>query len=139
MLPALVDRLETVAVGIEYVRSVITRIVIEARARLTVVSRAGCHGCLVERVHLGLALGNKADMSSPRIRIALSKPEENATVPSKANCIAKTESIKPEERFVDRSKEQSAIYQLEPITTRLLLQLIDGPISVLIRHQWIFL
>lgn len=55
------------------------------------------------------------------------------------NCIAKSESIKPEERFVDRSKEQSAIYQLEPITTRLLLQLIDGPISVLIRHEWIFL
>ena len=84
VLPALVDRLETVAVGIEYVRSVITRIVIEARARLTVVSRAGCHRCLVERVHLGLALGNKADMSSPRIRIALSEPEENSTVPSKA-------------------------------------------------------
>jgi hypothetical protein len=40
---------------------------------------------------------------------------------------------------VDRSKEQSAIYQLEPITTRLLLQLIDGPRSVLIRHEWIFL
>ena len=55
------------------------------------------------------------------------------------NCIAKTESIKPEERFVDRSKEQSTIYQLEPIATRLLLQLIDGPIPVLIRHQWIFL
>ena len=41
--------------------------------------------------------------------------------------------------LVARSKEQSAIYQLEPITSRLLLQLIDGPIPVLIRHQWIFL
>ena len=40
---------------------------------------------------------------------------------------------------MNRSKEESAIYQLEPITIRLLLQLIDGPISVLIRHQWIFL
>ena len=38
----------------------------------------------MERVHLGLAPGNKADMSSPRIRIAPSEPEENATVPSKA-------------------------------------------------------
>src|SRR5512141_544003 len=65
VLPALVDRLQTVAVGIEYVRSVITRIIIEACARLTVVSRAGCQRCLVEGVHLGLALGNKANMSSP--------------------------------------------------------------------------
>ena len=84
VLPALVDRLETVAVGIEYVRSVITRIVIEARARLTVVSRAGCHRCRVERVHLGLALGDKADMRSLGVRIALPEPEEYAAVPSEA-------------------------------------------------------
>ena len=71
MLPALVDRLETVTVGIENVRSVITGIVIEARAGLAVVGRTRRHCCLVERVHLGLALGDKADMRSLGVRIAL--------------------------------------------------------------------
>ena len=62
VLPALVDRLETVTVGIENVRSVITGIVIQARAGLAVVGRARRHCCLVERVHLGFALGDKANM-----------------------------------------------------------------------------
>src|SRR6266852_6596710 len=84
MLPALVDRLETVAVGIENVRSVITGIVIQARAGLAVVGRACRHCCLVERVHLGLALGDKAYMRSPGVRIALPEPEEYAAVPSEA-------------------------------------------------------
>src|SRR5881394_2363497 len=84
VLPALVDRLETVAVGIENVRSVITRIVIEARAGLAVVGRARRHCCLVERVHLGLALGDKADMCGPGVRVALPEPEEYAAVPSEA-------------------------------------------------------
>lgn len=39
VLPALVDRLETVTVGIENVRNIITVIVIQARAGLAVV---GC-------------------------------------------------------------------------------------------------
>ena len=84
MLPALVDRLETVTVGIENVRSVITGIVIQARAGLAVVGRARRHCCLVERVHLGLALGDKADMRSPGVGIALPEPEEYAAVPSEA-------------------------------------------------------
>ena len=84
MLPALVDRLETVTVGIENVRSVITGIVIQARAGLAVVGRARRHCCLVERVHLGLALGDKADMRSPGVRIAPPEPEAYAAVPSEA-------------------------------------------------------
>ena len=84
MLPALVDRLETVTVGIENVRSVITGIVIQARAGLAVVGRAGGHCCLVELVHLGLAPGDKADMRSPGVGIALPEPEEYAAVPSEA-------------------------------------------------------
>ena len=84
MLPALVDRLETVTVRIENVRSVITGIVMQAHAGLAVVGRARRHRCLVERVHLGFALGDKADMRSLCVRIALSQPEENATVSSKA-------------------------------------------------------
>ena len=40
VLPALVDRLETVTVGIENIRSIITGIVIEARAGLAVVGVA---------------------------------------------------------------------------------------------------
>src|SRR4029453_5442789 len=84
MLPALVDRLETVTVGIENVRSVITGIVIHARAGLAVVGPARRHCCFVERVHLGLALGDKADMRSLGVRIALPEPEEYAAVPSEA-------------------------------------------------------
>src|SRR3989441_7434697 len=84
VLPALVDRLETVTVGIENVRSVITGIVIQARAGLAVVGRARRHCCLVERVHLGLALGDKADMRSLGVRIALPEPEEYAAFPSEA-------------------------------------------------------
>src|SRR5260370_28909058 len=84
MLPVLEHRLETVTVGIENVRSVITGIVIKARAGLAVVGRARRHCCLVERVHLGLALGDKADMRSPGVHIALPEPQEYAAVPSEA-------------------------------------------------------
>ena len=83
-LPALVDRFETVTVGIENVRSVITGIVIQARAGLAVVGRACRHCCLVERVDLGLALGDKADVRGLGVRIAPPEPEEYAAVPSEA-------------------------------------------------------
>src|SRR5258708_35669831 len=84
MLPAVVDRLDAVPVGIENVRSVITGIVIQARAGLAVVGRARRHCRLVERVHLGLAPGDKTDMRSPGVGIALPEPEEYAAVPSEA-------------------------------------------------------
>src|SRR5580704_15764061 len=84
MLPTLVNRLETVTVGIKNVRSVITGIVIQARTGLAVVGRARRHCCLVERFHLGLALGDKAYMRSLGVRIALPEPEEYATVPTEA-------------------------------------------------------
>ena len=84
VLPALVDRLETVTVGIENVRSVITGIVIQARAGLAVIGRARRYRRLVERVHLGLALGDKSNMRSLGIRIALPEPEEYAAVSSEA-------------------------------------------------------
>src|SRR5205823_10613031 len=71
-------------VGIENVRSVITGIVIQARGGLAVVGRARRHCFLVERVHVGLALGDKADMRSPGVRIGLPEPEEYAAVPSEA-------------------------------------------------------
>ncbi len=84
VLPALVNCLETVTVGIENVRSVITRIIIQARAGFAVVGRARHHCSLIERVHLSLALGDKADMPRLGVRIALSEPEEYAAVPSEA-------------------------------------------------------
>ena len=71
MLPVLVKRLETITVEIENVCSVITVIVVQACARLPVVGRARRHRCLVERVHLGLGLGDEADMRSPGVGIAL--------------------------------------------------------------------
>jgi len=56
----------------------------QARAGLAVVGRAHRQCCLVERVHLGFALGDKADVRSPRVGIALPEPEEYAAVPSEA-------------------------------------------------------
>jgi hypothetical protein len=84
VLPTLVDRIEAIAVGIENARGIVARIVIQARAGLAIIGRASPHRCIVERIHLGLALGDKADMCRPGVRIALSQPEENATVSSKA-------------------------------------------------------
>jgi hypothetical protein len=84
VLPTLVDRLQAIAVGIENVSCVIAGIVIQARAGLAVINRAGLHRRVVERIHLGLALGDKADMCRPGVRFALFQPEENATVSSKA-------------------------------------------------------
>ena len=84
VLPALEDCLKTVTVGIENVRSVITGIVIQARAGLAVVGRSRRHCRLVECVHLGLALGDKADMRSSGVGIAQLEPEKYAAVPSEA-------------------------------------------------------
>src|SRR6266446_3063773 len=56
----------------------------QARAGLAVVGRARRHCCLVERVHLGFALGDKADMRRLGVGIALPDPEEYAAVPSEA-------------------------------------------------------
>src|SRR4051812_41154486 len=84
VLPALVDRLETITVGIENVRRIITGIVIQPRGGPAVVGRACLHGCLVERLHLRLAFGDKADMRRPGVRIAQPEPEKNAAVPSEA-------------------------------------------------------
>ena len=72
VLPTLVDRLEAIAVGIENVRGIVARIVIQARAGLAVISRTSPNRCVVEAVHLRFALGDKADMCSPGVRIALS-------------------------------------------------------------------
>src|SRR4029077_11684066 len=70
VLPALVDRLEAVTIRIEDVGRVISRVVIEARARLAVISGARGHCGCVEGVHLGLASGDEADMGRVRIGAA---------------------------------------------------------------------
>src|SRR5260370_42578327 len=69
---------------IETFRSVIPGIVIQARAGLAIIGRPRRHCCLVERVHLGLAPGDKSNMRSLGVRIALPEPEEYAPVPSEA-------------------------------------------------------
>src|SRR5258706_9783316 len=56
----------------------------QARAGLAVVGRARRQCCLVERVHLGFILGDKADVRSPGVGIALPEPEEYAAVPAEA-------------------------------------------------------
>jgi hypothetical protein len=84
MLPTLVDRLEAIPVRIENVGCIIAGIIIQARAGLAVINCASVHRRVVERIHLSLSLGDKADMRGPSVCLALSEPEENATVSSKA-------------------------------------------------------
>jgi MatE len=72
VLPTLVNRLEAIAVGIENVRGIVARIVIQARPGLAVVSRPSPHRGVVEPIYLVLAVGDKADMCSPGVRVALS-------------------------------------------------------------------
>jgi hypothetical protein len=76
--------LQTVTVGIENVRCIIAGIIIQTRAELAIIGRTRRHRCLVERLHLGLALGDKADMRSLGVRLALPEPEEYAAIAPEA-------------------------------------------------------
>src|SRR5437016_10170301 len=52
--------------------------------QFAVVGRSRRHCRLVECIHLGLALGDKADMRSSDVGIAQLEPEKYAAVPSEA-------------------------------------------------------
>ena len=81
MLPAFVDRFETVSVRIEDVGCVIPGVVVQARAGFAVVNCFGRHRSLIECVHLRLTFGNEADMRGSGVCIPLFQPEEYTAVP----------------------------------------------------------
>lgn len=84
MLPTLINSLQTVAVGIQYVGSVVTGVVVKARPGCTIISGACSDSHLIESVDFFNAFSNEADMDCSGIRITLSQPEKNATVLSES-------------------------------------------------------
>jgi hypothetical protein len=75
VLPALVDRLEAITIRIKDVGGVVSRIVIEARTRRTVIGGARCYCGVVEGVHLAFASRDEADMGRPCIGVAFPQPK----------------------------------------------------------------
>ena len=84
MLPTLINSLQTVAVGIQYVGSVVTGGVVKARPGCTIISGACCDSHFIESFDFFNAFRNEANMDCAGIRIALSQPEKDATVLSES-------------------------------------------------------
>ena len=84
VLPALVDRLDAVAFGIEDVGGIVSRVVVKAGPRLAIGCRPRGHGGRIEGVDLRLIPGHKTDVESLGISLTLPKPEEHATIAAEA-------------------------------------------------------
>src|SRR5258706_14229162 len=82
MLPALVNRLEAIPVGIQDIGRIVTRVVVKPCSRLSVVAGARRHGCLVERLDLRLTAGHESNMNCSRFRFPLAQPERHTVVAS---------------------------------------------------------
>ena len=67
MLPALENKFEAVAVGVEHIGGVVTRIVIEPRTWLAIVGRARGDGGGIGCIDLVPRLCDEADMRRPAI------------------------------------------------------------------------
>src|SRR5258708_36739588 len=78
MLPALVDKLEAVAVGVKHIAGIVARIVVEPRRRLAVAGRAGRYCGGIGRVNLSFRVCHEADMRRPAFDHALPQPDEDA-------------------------------------------------------------
>ena len=84
MLPALVDKLEAVAVGVKHIAGIVARIVVEPRRRLAVAGRAGRYCGGIGRVNLSFRVCHEADMRRPAFDHALPQPEEDAPLAAEA-------------------------------------------------------
>src|SRR5712692_8367975 len=78
VLPALENKFEAVAVGVEHVAGIVTRIVIEPSSWFAIVGRARRHRGGIGCIDLGLRLRDEADMRRPAIDHAWPQPEEDA-------------------------------------------------------------
>ena len=67
VLPALENKFEAVAVGVEHVAGIVTRIVIEPSTWFAIVGRARRHRGGIGCIDLGLRLRDEADMRRPAI------------------------------------------------------------------------
>ena len=79
MLPALVNHLDAVTIGVEDSRCEVARAVMQARAKRTVVCGP--------RRHSGHAFSDKTDVRGTRVRTALPQPERHPTLAPKTRQI----------------------------------------------------
>ena len=84
MLPALVDELDAVAVGVEHVSGIIARIVAKPRAWRPVVGRARRHRGGMARIDLGCRVRDEPDMRRPALDHTRPQPEEYAPLAAEA-------------------------------------------------------
>ena len=84
MLPALVHHFGAVVIWVENIGSVITRIVVKARARLAVVRGPRRDGGRIKGIDLRLILGDETNMNGPGIGAAMPQPKEYPAVAAEA-------------------------------------------------------
>src|SRR5450830_1609048 len=83
MLPAFIDYLDAVAIGVEEICSVVARVVIKTRSGCAVVGGAGGDGGVVGGIDLGGVFCNKADVRRSAIHRSFPQPEKDAAVGAK--------------------------------------------------------
>src|SRR5260221_10517232 len=71
VLPALVDRLQAIPVGIQDIGRIVTRVVVKPCPRLSVVAGTRRHCCPVEGMDLRLTAGHESNMNGLRFRAPL--------------------------------------------------------------------
>ena len=84
VLPTLENKFEAVAVGVEHVAGIVTRIVIEPSTWFAIVGRARRHRGGIGCIDLGLRLRDEADMRRPAIGHTLPQPENEAPLAAEA-------------------------------------------------------
>ena len=82
VLPALVDRLQAIPVGIQDIGRIVTSVVVKPCSRLSVVAGTRRHGCPVEGMDLRLTAGHESNMNCLRFRAPLAQPEKHTLVAS---------------------------------------------------------
>jgi hypothetical protein len=84
VLPTLINEFKAVAIGVQYIGSVVARIIVESCRGRTVVGGSCCDGGSVRCVDLIPVVGNKANMCLTAVRYTFTNPEEQATVCTEA-------------------------------------------------------
>src|SRR6266404_5939901 len=76
VLPALVNKFEAIAVGVEDVAGIVARIVVEPGTWFAIVARACRHRGRIGRIDLAPRLRDETDMRRPAIDLALPQPKD---------------------------------------------------------------
>src|SRR5260370_25457067 len=116
---ALMDDLERIAVGVEYIGGVIARIVFESRAGRNVVPGAGGHRGRVELVDLAFVCGHETPMNGRWIRLPLLDPEERLLAVTKSPQIGMTAfAFERHEKFDTKGLQAALLERQRPVDIR---------------------